>query len=159
MYALTACYARLTQPISAIGDYVGLLALRLLLAWEFWESGVQKFSGSNWFADLQGQFPFPLNFIPADISWWLATWAELLGAIALVIGLGTRFAAAALLILTVVAWYSVHAGLGYNVCDNGYKLALIYIVMLIPLITNGAGKLSLDRLIAMRTRDHKRAGL
>ncbi len=152
MHALTAGYTRLIRPLNGLGDYAGLLALRLLLAWEFWESGVQKFSGANWFADIQGQFPFPLSFVPADLSWWLATWAELLGAIALVLGLGTRVAATTLLIVTAVAWYSVHAGLGYNVCDNGYKLALIYIVMLIPLITSGAGKASLDSLFASRWR-------
>jgi len=152
MHALTASYTRFIRPLNALGDYVGLPALRLLLAWEFWESGVQKFSGANWFADIQGQFPFPFNLVPADLNWWLATWAELLGAVALVLGLGTRVAAAALLIVTAVAWYSVHAGLGYNVCDNGYKLALIYIVMLVPLITNGAGRASLDSVIASRWR-------
>lgn len=148
MHALTAGYTRLIRPLNDFGDYVGLLALRLLLAWEFWESGVQKLSGANWFADIQGQFPFPFNIVPADLSWWLATWVELLGAVALVLGLGTRVAAAALLVVTAVAWYSVHAGLGYNVCDNGYKLALIYSVMLIPLITTGAGHASLDSAIA-----------
>lgn len=159
MHALTAGYTRLIRPLNGLGDYVGLFALRLLLAWEFWESGVQKFSGANWFADIQGQFPFPLSLVPADLSWWLATWVELLGAVALVLGLGTRVAAAALLVVTAVAWYSVHAGLGYNVCDNGYKLALIYIVMLIPLITNGAGRLSLDRFFLARLRYRSRVGL
>lgn len=158
MHALTAGYTRLIRPLNGLGDYVGLLALRLLLAWEFWESGVQKFSGANWFADIQGQFPFPLSLVPADLSWWLATWVELLGAVALVLGFGTRVAAA-LLVVTAVAWYSVHAGLGYNVCDNGYKLALIYIVMLIPLITNGAGRLSLDRFFLARLRYRSRVGL
>ena len=66
------------------------------------------------------------------------------------IGLGTRFFSLSLIILTIVAWVSVHARNGYNVCDNGYKLPLIYLVMFIPLLLSGPGKLSLDHLIAKR---------
>jgi putative oxidoreductase len=67
-------------------------------------------------------------------------------------GLATRYVGVALLILTLVAWYSVHAGHGYNVCDNGYKLALMYSVMLLPLILLGAGRLSLDHWLRGRLR-------
>lgn len=55
-----------------------------------------------------------------------------------------------LIILTIVAWASVHAGHGYNVCDNGFKLPLIYLVMFLPLLFSGPGKLSLNHLIARR---------
>jgi putative oxidoreductase len=61
-----------------------------------------------------------------------------------VIGLGTRFWAVGLLVLDVVAWASVHAGNGYNVCENGWKLPLIYAVMLLPLLLSGPGRASLD---------------
>lgn len=135
------------EKLSAVGEYLSLLLLRLFIAWEFWESGVEKFNGDNWFTDIKDDFPFPFNVIPTDISWFISTWAELLGAIALVVGLGTRFTAATLIILDIVAWVSVHGGNGYNVCDNGYKLPLIYLVMLIPLLFSGAGKASLDEYI------------
>jgi doxX family protein len=52
-----------------------------------------------------------------------------------------------LMILTAVAWYAVHAGNGYNVCDNGYKMAFIYLLLLLPLLLQGAGKYSLDYLL------------
>jgi putative oxidoreductase len=135
------------------GEYISMLGLRLLLAYEYWESGVAKFNGSNWFSEVQSQFPFPFSIVPPEISWFLATWSELLGAVALVIGLGTRFFSFSLIILTVVAWASVHAGHGYNVCSNGFKLPLIYLVMFIPLLFSGPGKLSLDHLIARRFRN------
>ncbi|OYY80046.1 MAG: hypothetical protein B7Y33_04355, partial [Hydrogenophilales bacterium 16-62-9] len=64
--------------------------------------------------------------------------------------LGTRFWAFSLVILDVVAWQAVHAGLGYNVCDNGFKLPLMYLTMLIPLVLSGPGKLSLDYWIRQR---------
>lgn len=147
----TVCIARgLIGYLNRIGEFLPQLGLRLLLAYEFWESGVEKYNGENWFADIQDRFPFPFDIVPVDISWFLSTWSELLGAVALVIGLGTRFFSASLVILTVVAWVSVHADNGYNVCDNGYKLPLIYLLMFLPLIFSGPGKLSLDYVISKR---------
>jgi putative oxidoreductase len=137
----------LFRPLDTLGEWLGLLGIRLLLAYEFWVAGQEKLHGENWFADIQAQFPFPLDHVPTDISWTLATWTELIGPVLLVLGLGTRFASAALFGLTVVAWASVHAGLGYNVCDNGFKLPLMYLIMFVPLILSGPGKLSIDRLI------------
>lgn len=147
MYALIDTYNRFTRGMNCLGDYVGLLGLRLLLAWEFWVAGVEKFNGNNWFADIQDQFPFPFSVIPTDISWFIATWSELLGAIAIAVGFATRFFSLTLIILTIVAWASVHAGHGYNVCDNGYKLPLMYLLMFVPLLLNGAGKLSMDHAL------------
>ncbi|MCI0401311.1 MAG: DoxX family protein [Gammaproteobacteria bacterium] len=141
---------KFTQFLNLLGNYLSPLGLRLLLAWEFWDSGVTKLRGENWFAQIQDKFPFPFDQIPVDINWLLATWSELIGSIALVIGLATRFSAAALIILDVVAWISVHAGNGYNVCDNGYKLPLIFLIMLIPLLLSGPGKASIDNLIVNR---------
>ncbi len=151
--------ARISPVFAAldrIGEWMAPLGLRLLLAYEFWESGVEKLRGTNWFADIQDRLPFPFDALPAELNWQIATWSELVAPVLLVLGLGTRVASAVLIVLTAVAWASVHAGNGYNVCDNGYKLPLIYLVMLAPLLLSGAGRLSLDRWV-----DHwiaKRAG-
>ena len=150
MNAIVHLYSGLTAQLNQLGSWVGVLGLRLLLAWEFWEAGVMKYTGENWFIHIQEDFPFPFNVVPVDISWFLATWSELLGAIALLIGLGTRFFSVSLVILTLVAWASVHAGNGYNVCDNGYKLPLMYLLMFVPLLLNGPGKLSIDHWLARR---------
>jgi|SRR5690606_5331538 len=150
MHVLIAYWSRLTAGLDSVGGFLPQLGLRLLLAWEFWESGVMKYTGSNWFAGIQDQFPFPFNVIPVDISWFLATWFELLGAVALILGLGTRFFSFALIILDLVAWYAIHADNGYNVCDNGYKLPLMYLVLFLPLLFSGAGKLSVDYWLAKR---------
>lgn len=130
------------------GEWLSPLGLRLLLAYEFWQAGFEKLHGDNWFSDIQDQFPFPFNLVPVDISWQLSTWTELIGPVALVLGLGTRFASVSLIILTIVAWVTVHAGNGYNVSDNGFKLPLIYLIMFVPLLLSGPGKLSLDHWIA-----------
>lgn len=148
--AIHDVYMRLRAIADDIGAWLPGLVLRLLLAWEFWESGLEKLRGENWFTDIHDQFPFPFSVIPTEISWHLATWTELAGPICLVLGLGTRFWGVSLSILTVVAWAAVHAGNGYNVCDNGFKLPLIYLVMFLPLIFNGAGRLSADHVILKR---------
>lgn len=152
MPAISRFYFALTAGLDRAGEWVGMTGLRLLLAWEFWEAGVMKFTGENWFADYLDAFPFPFDVMPVEISWLLATWTELLGAIGLAIGLGTRFFGVALMILTAVAWAAVHAGHGYNVCDNGYQLPLIYLVMLVPLVLGGPGKLSVDHGLARQLR-------
>jgi putative oxidoreductase len=144
------CIQRGLKLLDGIGAWLPNLAIRLLLAYEFWESGLVKLNGDNWFMEIQDQFPFPFNVVPAEISWQLATWSELIGPVLLILGLGTRFASLALVILTVVAWASVHAGNGYNVCDNGYQLPLMYVVLFLPLLLQGAGKLSADYWIRKR---------
>lgn len=155
--------ARLFAGLDWIGLWIGLLGLRLLLGWEYFESGREKFLGENWFADIQGQFPYPFSLVPPDISWQMATWFELLGGIALVIGLGTRFFGVSLFVLTIVAIAAVHWPAewtsfgdllkGYVITDQGhgnFKLPVIFMAMLLPLILSGPGKLSLDALIRRR---------
>jgi putative oxidoreductase len=139
-----ATHHRLRQFANRGGELFGLLGIRLLLAWEYGEAGLIKFRGDNWFDHIHTDFPFPFRAFPVELNWLLATWSELLGAAALAIGLATRFFGVALFILTVVAWASVHAGNGYNVCYDGFQLPLMYLVMLLPLILNGPGKLSVD---------------
>ncbi|HEY1180867.1 MAG TPA: DoxX family protein [Rhodocyclaceae bacterium] len=142
------------------GDWCGLLLLRMLVGWEFLDSGWTKFTGENWFADIQDQFPFPFSLVPPEISWQMATWFELLGGLALIIGLATRFFSLSLIILTVVAILSAHwpeewHGLaelaqGYVLTDEGhgnFKLPLILLVMLTPMLFSGPGKLSIDAWI------------
>lgn len=151
---------KLLGGIDLIGIWIGLLGLRLILGWEYFESGREKFLGENWFADIQDKFPYPFNLVPPEISWQMATWFELVGGIALVIGLGTRFFGVSLSILTIVAIASVHWPAewstfgellkGYVITDQGhgnFKLPVIFMAMLLPLILMGPGRLSIDALI------------
>jgi putative oxidoreductase len=151
---------RLFGTIDLIGIWLGLLSLRILLGWDYFESGLEKFRGANWFMDIQDKFPFPFSIVPPEISWQMATWFELIGGIALVLGLATRFFSVSLIILTVVAIASVHwpetwgtfgeLMKGYVFTDRGYgnfKLPVIFIGMLIPLALLGPGRFSLDHLI------------
>jgi putative oxidoreductase len=158
-------WKRVVNVLDPAGDWLALIPIRLLLAWEFGKAGVMKFNGNNWFANVQDNFPFPFNIIPVEISWFIATWAEILGAVGLILGLFTRFWAFSLVILTIVAIAGVHwpddySGLvdlwkGYSVSDKGfgnYRIPLLFLAMLIPLVFKGGGKFSLDHILAKRFR-------
>ncbi|MHC5348417.1 HvfX family Cu-binding RiPP maturation protein [Pseudomonas sp. A46] len=149
--------------IDRLGAWSADLPLRLFLAWEFLESGLEKWNGENWFAQIQPAFPFPFDLMPAGLNWQLSMWVELIAPLLLLLGLGTRLAALALAVLTVVAIAAVHwpahwsslaeLALGYSISDKGfgnYKLPLIYLVALLPLMLKGAGRLSLDALLRSR---------
>lgn len=146
-----------------LGLWLGLLSLRLLLGWDYFESGLEKFQGENWFADIRQNLPFPFHLVPPAVSWQLATWFELIGGVALVLGLATRFFSVSLIVLTVVAIASVHwpaswnslAELmqGYGFTDQGqgnFKLPVLFIGMFLPLVFMGPGRLSLDHLLRRR---------
>ncbi len=146
--------------LDKLAPWLALLLVRILIGWEYLESGLEKFHGENWFTEIQNQFPFPFNIVPTSISWQMATWFELVGGLALMIGFGTRFFSLSLIILTVVATAAVHwpadwhtfAELmkGYVITDDGFgnfKLPVLFIGMLVPLLFFGPGKLSIDAFI------------
>lgn len=163
MNSLYIMRERGVAPLESAGAWIALLPIRLLLAWEFGSAGFGKLGGSNWFANVQDKFLFPFNVIPVEISWFLATWTEIAGGICLAVGLATRFWSAALIVVTIVAISAVHwpaewstlgeLWQGYAVTDKGfgnYRIPLLFIAMLTPLVFMGAGKLSLDHLVVRR---------
>ncbi len=158
-------YDTLTARLRAAGEYVWPLGLRAIMFWEFWESGITKLRGSNWFADIpwadwQKGFPWPFSTLSQDLNWFAATWGELVFAAMLLFGLFTRFAAVSLIVITAVATAAVHwpanwDGLeslwsGYVITAKGagnFKLPLLFMLMLLPLAFHGGGRLSLDYVL------------
>ncbi len=149
--------------LNPAGDWVALLPIRMLMGYEFYKAGIMKFHGNNWFASVQENFLFPFNYVPVEISWFMATWTEILGGACLFVGLFTRFWAFGLIIVSIVAISGVHwpdnwdslAQLwkGYAISNKGfgnYRVPLLFIAMLFPMIFHGAGKISLDKLLTKR---------
>ncbi|MEP9317925.1 DoxX family protein [Pseudomonas sp. LABIM340] len=155
------------NPLKTAFDQLDRLAawgwdipLRLFLAWEFFESGLEKWHGDNWFEQIHASFPFPFNHFSAGFDWQVSMWAELIAPVLLLLGLATRFASASLIVVTIVAIAAVHwpaqwsslaeLAQGYSITDHGfgnYKLPLIYLVALLPLVLKGSGALSVDGMV------------
>jgi putative oxidoreductase len=158
-------YDNLTARLRAGGDYIWPLGLRLILFWEFWEAGIGKYRGENWFAEIpwadwQKGFPWPFSTLGPDLNWIAATAGELVFSILILLGLFTRFAAISLVVITGVATAAVHwpaqwnsfaqlwSGYVITADDAGnFKLPLLFLVMLLPLVFHGGGKISLDHLL------------
>jgi putative oxidoreductase len=154
---------RIVGMLDPTGDWVALLPIRLLMAYEFGKAGMMKFNGNNWFANYQDNFLFPFNYVPVEVSWFMATWAEILGGLCLFFGLFTRFWAFSLIIVSIVAISGVHwpddwssfteLWKGYAITNKGfgnYRVPLLFIAMLVPLVFQGPGKLSIDKLLAKK---------
>ncbi|MCH7822217.1 MAG: DoxX family protein [Proteobacteria bacterium] len=165
MNKLLLHYKRIADWLDCAANYgAGLLLIRLLMAYEFGKAGMGKFNGQNWFGNVQDNFIFPFNLIPVDISWFMATWFEILGSIGLLLGLFTRFWAFTLIIISIVAISGVHwpaewSSLGelwegYRITpkdgSGNYRVPLLFIAMLIPLVVAGAGRMSVDSILARR---------
>lgn len=137
-----------------------LFLLRLWLAQEFLYAAWQKLSGGfsppDWFAQLD--FPFPLHWLPASLNWAAAGLGELTLGLALLLGFCPRLAALGLLYITGVAVYTVHFDLGWagwRVIEadagNGFKVPLMMALMLLVLLADGAGRWSIEHLLAHDT--------
>ncbi len=174
---LTSILQSIRNRLDGVGLWLAPLGLRLLLAYEFFSAGQQKFGAGlgeapGWFANQS--FPFPFGILPADMNWLLVALGELVAGLALVFGLFTRFFAFVLIIITTVAIAAVHwpeswASLGQlwegysvsRVMDDGefrgnFRIPLLFLAMLLPLLFSGPGKLSLDHLIVHLTGNRER---
>ncbi len=163
MQMLVKLRDQVTAALDSAGPWVAMLPIRLLMGYEFTKAGIGKFNGNNWFANVQDNFLFPFNIVPVEVSWFMATWVEIIGGLALVIGLFTRFWAFSLIVVSIVAISGVHwpddwnslAELwkGYAIKKSGfgnYRVPLLFIAMLFALMFSGAGKLSVDNILAKK---------
>lgn len=143
------------------GRDLGLLGLRLWIAQEFVQAGLIKLSGGgaapDWFAGLD--FPPVVAWLPANVNWVAAGLGEVVFGAAIALGLFSRLAALGLLFITWVAVYTVHFDLGWagwNQIDTdngqGFKVPLMLALMLLAVLTQGAGRYALDAWSALARR-------
>ncbi len=118
-----------------------LLVLRLTLAYGFFEPAIKKI---NHFERIITWFKDGLHLPAPELMAFLATTSEALGVVLLVLGLGTRFIAFPLMVVMLVAIFLVHGTQVFAVKDGGFEIALYYFVMLGVLLSQGAGRYSLD---------------
>jgi putative oxidoreductase len=76
-----------------------------------------------------------------------AMFLETVGAVCLIVGLLTRFFAAALAIEIAIALLVVHLPHGFSVNQRGYEYVLLIGIVLLVIAIRGGGPYSVDRVI------------
>lgn len=84
---------------------------------------------------------------PASAFAYAAMFLETVGAVCLIVGLFTRFFAAALAIEMAVALLVVHLAKGFSAAQGGYEYVLLIGVVLFVIAIRGGGPYSVDRAI------------
>jgi len=128
---------------------IALLVARLLIAYGFYEPAMSKIndidSVAQWFGSMG--IPFP------TVNAYLAAGTEILGVGLLVLGLFTRLISIPLIIIMVVAIFTVHLSNGFSAGANGFEIPLYYMVFLMIFVSHGAGKFSLDNIFFHQDKD------
>ena len=87
------------------------------------------------------------GFEPAILWAYVIIFLELVGGICLIIGLFTRFFAAALAIEMLIALLLVHLPKGYAASGGGYEYVLLIGAACFLIAIRGGGPYSVDRMI------------
>jgi putative oxidoreductase len=83
--------------------------------------------------------PVPLAYVVCIV--------ETVGAVCIILGLFTRFFAAAIAIELAVALCAVHYAKGFSVAAGGYEYVLMWGIIMFAIALRGGGPYSLDRVI------------
>lgn len=130
----------------AIPVWFYALAMRGAVGVVFWQSARTKVEGlvtlkqSTFFLF---EYEYALPVVPPVWAAYLATYSEHVFSALLLVGLATRLSAAALLVMTLVIQIFVYPG--------AWALHLGWAAMLIYLIAQGAGALSVDALVRQKS--------
>ena len=119
----------------------GMIAVRVVLGGLLIAHGLDKFdTGVDAVGDQFDMWGVPLP----DLSAWFVTIFEVVGGIALILGLATRIAAIVmtLILIGAIIFAKFDAGL-----IGGYETDLAYIAGLVAIIVLGPGALSVDERI------------
>ena len=123
--------------------------LRVIAGFLFAAHGWQKF---NEFTIAGTQASFAQMGVPAaNIAAPVVATLELVGGIALILGVLTRVFAALLAVDMLGALFLVHASAGVFVATGGYELVLILAAAALAVAFVGAGKVSVDKVLFGRS--------
>ncbi|MBT2666964.1 DoxX family protein [Bacillus sp. ISL-4] len=120
---------------------IGTFLLRVMLGISFFLHGLSKFKGglentAGWFQSIG---------IPGFMAYVVGV-IELVGGIALIIGLGTRIISALLVFIMAgaIVYVKFPAGFMGNGEGTGYELDLVLMIIALHLVMNGSRFLSID---------------
>ncbi len=139
-----AAIKKKTKQLFALLDKlkpVWWLLVRVWMAKIFFDSGLTKIEDFDVTVFLfENEYAVP--FIPPYFAALSATFFELACPVALVLGFATRFAVLPLLVMTAVIQFTYQP----------HHEHIYWAILLVGLLVNGAGKLSLDYLIGGKKR-------
>jgi putative oxidoreductase len=117
------------------------LGMRLAVGATFFRSGMNKLQSFDTAITLfRDEYRLPL--LPPELAAYLGTTVELGAPVLLVMGVGARLGAAALLAMTLTIQFLVY--------PENWPEHLMWASILAYVLRNGPGALSIDRLIAFR---------
>ncbi len=120
---------------------LGLLFLRLAVGIVFVNAGWMKVANMEMGVGFFGQVG-----IPAALAYFVA-YAELIGGIAILLGVLVRYVGIVLAVIMLVAALKVHLGNGYSLANNGYEYVLVLMFGSLAITVLGAGKYSVSGLL------------
>ena len=94
---------------------------------------------ANWFGSIGFRMP--------ELQWFASTATEIGVGVLLIVGLGTSFAAAGLVAVMVVAFWTVHRSAGFWVTarpDEGWEYVLVLASVGLAIAIAGPGAISID---------------
>lgn len=135
----------LFQPVDAL-DWLAPLLLRLVFGYFWLETGIAKVHNLDGFTERFIAWGIPLPALSAGVS----AWTELIGGALIMLGLFTRLCMVPMIINMVVAIalvviHNVHDLDGFVELDE-----VLYILVFFWLMMAGAGRASLDALLARK---------
>jgi putative oxidoreductase len=143
---LIGAAARLIDRLERVSyDTLVSTPARMFIAGTFWLSGRTKVDGVlsvNQTALFLFREEYAVPIVPPALAAYLATYAEHLFPILLILGLATRLSAFALLVMTAVIQFFVYPG--------AWATHLLWASLLVFLIFRGPGALSFDRYLRQR---------
>lgn len=147
---MISLYRRLADClVGRIPEAFLLLFVRVAFGGIFWRSGETKIAEGTHFTISDGAYSLFENdysgvpFLPPHVAAVMATTAEHLFPALLLIGLGTRVSALALLGMTLVIQFFVYP-------DAWWPVHSLWVALALVLIVRGGGLFSVDALLARR---------
>ena len=147
---------------TAISHQWALLPLRLVVGYGFLAHGIAKWNrGPEKFAKLLTVIGVPAPGITARV----VVGVELLGGLAIILGVLVLLASVPLIGSMIVAMFTIHVHYGFSAVNTigltatgpvlgppGYEINLLYVGALLALALSGPGALSVDGWLRSRRR-------
>ena len=132
---------KMCDMLCGVGDTskyldLSLLLIRLSVAATFIFHGWQKIGAPDQFIGFFASLGF------GAMMFYLVAYVELLGGIALALGVATRFVGGLFAIIMIVAIWTVHLKAGFNSMSGGYEFQLLLLICSVSIALVGPGKFS-----------------